>query len=265
MKTKRGFTLVELLVVIAIIALLLSILMPALGKVKKQAKDVLCQANLKQWGSVFAMYADDNGGRFMAGWMGFTLTKPSDQWPEALRPYYQDNGDFRLCPVATRPATERKEGWIWPQAETEAWGVFPDSVTNWGATPGDYGSYGINAWVHNPAEDTESYEGFEKVYWRGPNVRGAVNVPLFSDCVWMEAWPVVTEVPLTFEQEAYINRNNSMGRLSVKRHGTHINMLFLDYRVAGVQLTEMWSLTWHRGYRSRLAPPPPPFPQWYEH
>jgi prepilin-type N-terminal cleavage/methylation domain-containing protein len=206
MKTKRGFTLVELLVVIAIIALLLSILMPALAKVKKQAKDVLCQANLKQWGSVFGMYADDNGGRFMAGWMDFQPTKPSDQWPEALRPYYLESGDFRLCPVSTRPASERDPTKNWPAAMPEAWGVFPDPP-GWPVTPGDYGSYGINAWVCNPTNP--HYEGFEKVYWRGPNVRGASNVPLFSDCVWMDTWPVVTELPLEFEEQAYIQRDNT--------------------------------------------------------
>jgi prepilin-type N-terminal cleavage/methylation domain-containing protein len=47
-KFPSAFTLVELLVAIAIIALLMSILMPALAKVRKQAKTVLCQANLRQ-------------------------------------------------------------------------------------------------------------------------------------------------------------------------------------------------------------------------
>ena len=50
MRRRRGFTLIELLVVIAIIALLLAILMPAMGRVKKQSRKVACQANLKQWG-----------------------------------------------------------------------------------------------------------------------------------------------------------------------------------------------------------------------
>ncbi len=61
---KKGFTLIELLVVIAIIALLMAILMPALQQVRKQAKAVICQSNLKQWGTIFAMYTEDNNGFF---------------------------------------------------------------------------------------------------------------------------------------------------------------------------------------------------------
>jgi prepilin-type N-terminal cleavage/methylation domain-containing protein/prepilin-type processing-associated H-X9-DG protein len=57
---KKAFTLIELLVVIAIIALLLAILMPALGKVKAIAKQVVCSTNVRQNGQAFHLYASDN-------------------------------------------------------------------------------------------------------------------------------------------------------------------------------------------------------------
>ncbi len=65
MKKTRAFTLIELLVVIAIIALLLAILMPALRRVKDQARGVVCKSNLSQWGKIFYLYAHDNESKFM--------------------------------------------------------------------------------------------------------------------------------------------------------------------------------------------------------
>jgi prepilin-type N-terminal cleavage/methylation domain-containing protein len=58
--TKRGFTLIELLVVISIIALLVSILMPALARARNTARRVLCLSNLHNMGLAFAQYANDN-------------------------------------------------------------------------------------------------------------------------------------------------------------------------------------------------------------
>jgi len=64
MKKRWAFTLIELLVVISIIALLLSILMPALSKVRDQGRKAVCLANLKQVGTAIEAYAADNKGRY---------------------------------------------------------------------------------------------------------------------------------------------------------------------------------------------------------
>jgi len=63
-REQKAFTLIELLVVISIIALLLSILMPALSKVKEQAQKIVCGSNLKQQGVAFVLYASSNNSKF---------------------------------------------------------------------------------------------------------------------------------------------------------------------------------------------------------
>ena len=62
--TGLGFTLIELLVVIAIIALLIGILLPALGRARQTARNTICLTNQRQLAQALVIYADDNKGLF---------------------------------------------------------------------------------------------------------------------------------------------------------------------------------------------------------
>ncbi len=96
-RDSRGFTLIELLVVIAIIAVLASLLLPAIASAKMKAWQARCASNLRQIGLALTLYADDHDG-----WMPETshgTTDTNRSWIFTLRSYVANVDAIRTCPA----------------------------------------------------------------------------------------------------------------------------------------------------------------------
>jgi prepilin-type N-terminal cleavage/methylation domain-containing protein/prepilin-type processing-associated H-X9-DG protein len=92
MHRKKAFTLIELLVVIAIIALLLSILMPSLQKVKESARNLICSTNERSLFTAWFLYSSSNGGKLCNTYqygVGGTPWEDKSSW--AWLPWNKDN------------------------------------------------------------------------------------------------------------------------------------------------------------------------------
>jgi hypothetical protein len=105
-----------------------------------------CQSNLKQWGTIFAMYTDDNNGFFPK------RTSGSGRWINVLYDYYSRDDKIRVCPMATKIKVP-----VFPNSVSNELEIGGDAFTSWckigvtGSRPGgEYGpagtwvSYGIN-------------------------------------------------------------------------------------------------------------------------
>lgn len=87
---RQGFTLIELLVVIAVIALLLSIVLPALKKAKERTRELVCTSNLRQVGLSILLYLDQNENK--------TYEYDNSQWDEGNGFFWTDGAGNDLAP-----------------------------------------------------------------------------------------------------------------------------------------------------------------------
>lgn len=248
MRKRGGFTLIELLVVIAIIALLMSILMPALERVRRQARGVGCKSNLHQWGLVFAMYCDDNNGYFYSGHLqgSSNAMGNGEWWRECMRPLSRDKKMW-LCPTAVKSRTGIAASQSSPATTPfDAWRVPADQG-------GDVGSYAPNGWMCNPRPGlTELWgRGPASDHWRTYQVKGAYNVPVFTEGWWVDGWPRETDEPAPWENKPPTLSAHEMQRLCVNRHGGAQFVLFADWSVRKIALKQLWTLKWNKSFETR--------------
>ncbi|HNS20699.1 MAG TPA: type II secretion system protein [Sedimentisphaerales bacterium] len=250
MRKRNGFTLIELLVVIAVIAVLMSILMPALQRVRTQARGVACKANLHQWGLIFAMYTDENNGKFYSGLVKNSTAGVAngEWWRETMGPLSKDKKMW-LCPTAfknrssaavteSRPASSPYDAWAVPSSQG-----------------GDEGSYAPNGWMCNiPSGYTSMWgRGPAENYWRTALVKRADNIPVFTEGWWVDGWPLhIDNPPPTGDKRPDLPvGSNELPRLCVNRHGGAQFCVFADWSVKKVSLKQLWQLKWHKNFNTQ--------------
>lgn len=169
MKKQKGFTLIELLVVVAIIAVLIAILLPALGNARKIAKTVSCSANLRAIGQAVQMYESDSRNfvthnfatpavGFYGQYYGITALLKEGYVKSARSLWCLEDPELRQADNAGRPAiTDDPASWPWragyfarPFSDQSRWPYKFYGYDGGWSGPGKFTPLGIDK-IQNPS------------------------------------------------------------------------------------------------------------------
>lgn len=261
-----GFTLIELLVVISIIAMLLSILMPALGVAKKHAQRIVCLSNLRQLVIATTTYSLDNNDKVFLYPNTGNSNAYKYAWYHQISRYIGDKEldettlvqdaevPWLLCPTAKKV----DEGAVLPFGEPEDRAGTATSAWRY---LGGKGSYGLNTWFQpelgreilwGPANSVMYPFFFNKLY------EADSRTILFCDSTWPGGLLLGKEYENVGGEPDYERQNGwslpggaadgmwtGLGRICIDRHLKAINVAFADGRAETVKLRDLFTLNWN--------------------